>query len=256
MRYIRILCYLGLLTLSVSFSISIINTYWIKNLWDTNIPNLNMTLEARKLMDVHFISGIFCMLFYILQRIIVSLKFLKYNFVQYAIHIPIGFLLYIFGMITGVCGLEYIIKYSTIGGVFMNIAFGIYGSLLFHISLIGLIVSYLVVAKYPCRCNPRILHYQINNIFGALIFSSLFYRILYMYAKWFGYSVPTNSTPASYYNRELDQKFQLSFYIIPVSLTALYGIFKYNKFKKAKEIFQYIMLLIIIITIVLSFIPR
>lgn len=266
MKPLHILCNLGFLILGVLFSLDIINIYWVNNDWHKNIINLGNTRLGRNLMSTHFFGGIFCMFFYTLQKIIVEFGCIKHKIVKYVIHIPIGILLFVCAMITSICGFAYIITQNTIGGLFMDISFAIYGLLLFFTSLYGLMISYQLHtfdANFDDIFDINIkiyykklkfTHYAINNIYGALIFSSLFYRILYIYSGLFGYSIPSNITPSTYYERPLDRSFQVLFYVIPIIFTTCYNIMIYNNTKNIAIIFRTIMILAIIVTIVALFI--
>ena len=231
----RVLCNAGFLILGLVFSSVIIQNYWIRNDWNKNIYGLG---SDKILMNLHFVGGILAMILYPIQRMIVSLKI---------IHILIGVILYLCGIMSSIGGITFIVTHHTIGGQFMDISFAIYGALMFFISLYGFIVSIWLCTTYD---DIKYIHYNINNIYGALIYSSLFYRVLYTYAKIFNYPIPTNSTP-NYYKRPLDQTFQVLFYTIPLFMILIYNYVVYKRLDGLRTSLKCLMTLAMAITILL-----
>ena len=247
------------------FSYDIINTYWIKDDWSKTIPNLGDTRMSKVMMNIHFVGGIFCMILFPVQKIIALIGFVKNPIVMYGFHIPVGMLLFLFGMVTAVCGITYVGIHGTIGGTFMDVNFVIYGYVVFIASFAGFVVSMI----FAVVRGSKFFHGSVVNIYGVLIFSSFFYRVLYTYAKIIGYDIPTNSTPSGYV-RPLDESFQVLFYGVPLLGVIIYIILglKHKRiksdsmelresdyiYKKIQIGFEFILSLFILITIILVFI--
>jgi len=249
------LCFnLGLLILGTMFSAMIINIYWVTKQWNDIISNLGDTSLSRTLMSLHFAAGICAMILYPLQKILVNFKFHKHTIIQYVIHGPCGLILFICGLLVSLGGIIYILTHRTVGGIFMDITFAIYGTLIFCISVSGLIIAIWLCRIAPDNKNTKFLHYIIGNMYGTLIFSSLFYRILYTYARLFGYPVPSNSTPITFYQRPLDRLFQIAFFTLPLIVVSIYNIMIYKKYKRLAITFTWMLILFMIVTIIIAFI--
>lgn len=166
MNYFNLAINLGLLAGAIFFSYTIIRINW-----------------AGPLINTHYVSGMYCTILYPIKKILPESVW---------VNILTGSL-FIGGIVTSVCGLVYV-------GVkampeFMAVSFAIYGYILFAISFTGFITT---ISLFYFE-HLKSMYAHIINIFGVLVFSSLFYRILYLYAKISGYDIPTNSTPVNHF---------------------------------------------------------
>ena len=200
----------------------IINIYLGKNIWNSRIPDIGNSEIAKILMGVHFVTGLICMYGYLVQPLT------RKNII---IHEFIGIFLYICASITVICGLIYGIIHGTIGGVAMDIGLAGYGI------VVGtfILVSSIHVYKKRYSDNYKKIHKLMVNIFGALIYGSVLYRIQYIIAALFNYLPPDNIHIERYF-RPLDKAFVFTFYIIPLLLVLFYDYVCYYKYGKIKMI--------------------
>lgn len=249
--------YVILFLFTVMFSLNVFQ-YLINNNWGMLIPNLGSTTIGKMLMGIHFISGLFCMLGYPIQ------KLLKLHDCM-CLHISIGIILNFCAFITGVLGTLYIIVHGTIGGLCMDIGFAIYGILVIFWSIISCIVSFKLI-KYTDKINIPTLsiqiydfndrkflkkfHYHMSNIYAALIYGSFFYRLLYVTSKFCGYLVPDKDHIERYF-RPLDQFFQFAFYLIPLLCMILYGLCVHYKYIKLRAFLKLLLTSLHIFSLVL-----
>ena len=80
--------------------------------------------------------------------------------------------------------------------------------------LLNLTESTRIVDKY------KKLHKILISLFGGMVYASLLYRILYLYAYLFGYDTPTTH---DMYNRPLDIIYQFAFFVLPLIIMMIYA---------------------------------
>ena len=208
----------------------------------TNIPNLVNSSS----LNIHYATGLISMFLFPIQKILVALD-LNYLIV----HIILGSIIIINTTITSVCGLIYISLYGTVGSNFMDVSFVIYGLLMLMTSLITLLVSTKIIF-YPTKILKQ-QHYVLTNLLGALIYSSLFYRVLYNWAKLFNYVIPNSTNSEDLYLRPLDQTFQLMFFLLPLTTILSGSLLKVNKQQLLVNVLRGLLIVMMIITLVISF---
>jgi len=235
MKQIAIITSFALLVLSIYFSFNIY-VYLVLNDWSFLIPDLGSSQIGRILMGVHFIFGLSCMFGYCSQLITSYLVSIKLFYWWHKIN---GVYVHISAVITGLCGMIYVIVHGTIGGIVMDLGFFIFG-LLFTLCPIASIC----IIWHQKYFNQY--HLVMTNLFAALIFSSLFYRVQYMTAKFVGYPIP-NNTHTDLYTRPLDRIFQFSFFLVPLLAVIIYHLTYKNE---SIRIFLQIMNTVIWFTIV------
>jgi len=236
--------------------------YVIGNDWNVVIPQLGSNLGKRVLMLSHILPGILCMIIYPLQRLLDQTNHTR--------HYLIGTFLIFFSFLASIFGNLYIFLYGTIGGLFMSISFSV-GGFLLMISAIGVVVSgYLYRKKNihisemsyidlsdidfdpQSRTQMKNIHLFLVNMFGAMVYSSLFYRQLYFNAYIFGYPSSHPPTVADY-ERPLDRTFQIIYYVLPIFFMLLYSLVN----KSIRTILKVVLLIysvyILIVTLVLIF---
>lgn len=238
-----------LLTLSLPFVYHLVIEYLVNENWSIIIPSLRNNIMSRNLLIGHMITGILGMILFPLQRLIAGTKYIK-------IHRFLGIFLIIDGFAISLFGLSYIIYAGTIGGVFMSVAFWVYGFCL-YISCIAVAYfaherfKYYEIFDYDILVDHSLIndHHRLStNIFGALIYSSLFYYILYNYAIKMNYSLPITE---AMYERPLDRGFQTIFFVIPVILTLIWHYLpKYHQLFYVSKIIRCIVILTTIIVII------
>ena len=240
------------------FLIPIIYYYIIANDWNVVIPNLGNDLIKRILMLTHIFSGILCMIIYPLQRLLDQSSHFRHYF--------LGVLLMIFSLITSIMGNLYIFLYDTAGGLFMSVSFSVGGMIFMILSISVGISGYLYrenlfkvsemnyIQDYNWddsrKKRAKWIHLLVINLFGALVYASMFYRQLYLNAYIFGYTSQHPVTTMDY-ERPLDRVFQIVYYILPMLLMIIYT-FVNKTFKQIlKVILAIYMVYIFIVTVIL-----
>jgi hypothetical protein len=223
------------------------------------------------IMSIHFICGIYCMIMFCIQKLIVGMKFHRYTTMN-LIHISLVLTVYLASIILAASGIWYIHDYGTIGGIFMDTCFYMYGFLMLFTTLACIIVAYGINIKHPLLQNhsskfitayltdESIVHadnlrlknlikkyHILNNIHGSLIFGAMFYRILYIYAANIQYPLPVTHND---YNRTMDLIFQVVFFIIPMIAIVIYSGFSNKKFKKVRDVLRLILIALLTSTVV------
>lgn len=250
-----------LLLISVMFSLYIIITYWVNNKWNETFDKSDDVYLKKILMSIHYICGMYCMIMFCVQKLIVGMKVHKHNTVG-LIHASLGVTIYMASIIMALCGISYIYIYNTIGGIFMSFSFCIYGLLMIFVTMMCILLACDISTKHPIlqdrtskfinayladnatihEKNIRLKtlikqHHIFNNIYGSLLFGALFYRVLYIYAANMQYPLPTNHND---YNRTIDLIFLTGFFIPSIAIS-IYSLFSHKRFKILRYILRLIM---------------
>lgn len=190
------------------FVYTIVRDYFVtipdyENKWNFRVPKLADNIIGAVLMGVHFFGGVMLLLIGLSQFLTAE----KYN----KLHRIVGTIYVIFAQLTSFCGMIYVIYFGTIGGINMDFSFFIYGYLLFLSS--GLTWFY-------ARVHEMTLHREWALRTYILGISSWLYRIFYITAGIFGYTI--NTKKSSDYERPLDIFFVWAFYPIGLILAEIY----------------------------------
>lgn len=198
----------------------IVDLYLRQNIWNSRIPNIGNTPLGKILMGLHFVTGLTCMVGYIVQpylkRFIVAHKFL-------------GVYLYINALVTLVCGIVYGIVFGTVGGIVMDTGLIGYG-ITIGVFLICA-VTHIVFNHQTARFKK--IHKLFSNIYCVLLYGSVIYRLQYIFVFLFGYAVP-DALHTDLYYRPLDRVFVFTFYLVPLVFTLVYNYACYVKHRTAK----------------------
>jgi len=246
---------LALLVLTILFA-SKVWLYLIEGQWNRLIQGLGSDLFSRVLMGIHFIGGLTMMTVYPIQKALMLLGSDK-PLIRLT-HKLNGISGIAAGLITGIFGSAYILYHGTIGGLWMDIGFGIYGVLVFAVSFTLALISAEMHSNsdYEALRFYKQLHQYFTSLFGALTYASLFYRIQYIFAnKIVGYEMP-NQCPVQpvCYERPLDRVFIFTFWIIPIVLQSAYAGLLYYKCKRTISALTICLSLVLVFSIALLFI--
>lgn len=250
MRKLNIILVISLYILIAILTYNIIINYFVRHDWNYNIHHLGDEYIRRCLMSTHYIGGIVLMLFYPLQ-IMIRKKSLN-------IHILLGIILVLISIVTSLAGMIYIVMYGTIGGPIMSVSFFVLGMLLLCFSILTILTNGINKNNLNINTIDQLnydnidleqykdnkYHKKIIILYGSLIYSSLFYRVLYIISLKFGYDIPLTK---ELYNRPLDIFFQLGFFTIPLGLAVLY-----IYVKQLRDAIKYLSFYIIFVAVVMS----
>ena len=137
----------------------------------------------------------------------------------FILHRIIGTMVCFISILTSIGGNIFIYTTGTVGGINMDIAFSIYGWLLFIFSL---------MAYIRARTNNRQAHKDWALRLWALIYASLFYRISYFMLSLCGYHV-TNSSD---FFRPIDELLDWWFFLVPLFVMEIY--IRLNNYRRNK----------------------
>lgn len=198
----------GLFLIPVSIFIFFIIKYYIivsPEYWSEEtdvLPDLGKLYLPAFGMYIHFIGGVIIMICGLIQILPISRKYILF-------HKIIGDLYTMFTIITVIGGQIFIFTNGTVGGLNMDIAFSIYGCLLFLFSFI----SYIYI-----KLNNIKKHKSWALRSWILCYSSLFYRLIYLILILFGYNVNSSND----FTRLFDEIIDWLFFIIPLIIMEIF----------------------------------
>lgn len=151
---------------------------------------------------LHFWCGFFILILGIVVILPITRKYM-------IMHRTLGTAYIVLCILTSIGGNIFIYTTGTVGGINMDIAFSLYGWLLFGYA----IITYIYARKKDITSHSR---WAIR--LWALGLSSLFYRLSYAVLELFGYML---TTPSDFY-RPIDRILDWWFFIIPLVCAEIY----------------------------------
>jgi hypothetical protein len=241
-----------------AFIFGVVSNYFVHHGWNNIIIGLGVTYGQRALIQTHLLGGIYAMLMYPIQTFLPRKIYIHIatgvTICLAMMSSAVSDIIYIFmygtigGTIMSICfGIDGFITFGLGGGIIIiNLLYrkaiqtvisapvteqddiGSVNSVSSSVSseeppssdldnitpLLNLAESTRVVDKY------KKLHKILISLFGGMVYASLLYRILYLYAYLFGYDIPTIY---EMYNRPLDIIYQFAFFALPLIIMMIYA---------------------------------
>lgn len=191
------------------FSYEAIRLYFVNNDWN-HIPFIKD--EMKDIVNKIIMAGHLCS--WIMTMILGAILILMHKWTPLNLHKIFGTIYFLMAMINGWLSISYIILNDTIGGLWMRVAFGIYGICVLTASGMVFITGHLnsSVAKFKLGT-----HFEWILRSYAFSMGSFWYRALYMISMLFGY----NASTVEDFQRPLDMSFDYLFFIPSAILVEL-----------------------------------
>ena len=288
-----------------AYAYTTISNYFVRNEWDGVIIGLGHSYTQRALIQTHLVCGLYSMLLYPCQTYLSQKIYLH---ITIGITICLAMILSAIAGLTyismyGTIGGKVMSIFFGINGVIV-FCLGL-GILMINLKYRHTIGNFIKMkptespddtsSSFSDTTTPtensnlllnttnqmrvagnnkfKKIHTMCIYLFGSAIYSSFFYRILYMYASLFGYTMPSDYNSSDYnssdynssdynstqpqinqsalFNRPLDIFFQFAFFCIPLSIMIVY-----SQVKKSRMILKLILLGFNLVNILLLLISK